>query len=189
MGEFKKYIEYITEGVDVGYDKTASTYNKTIPTKPQGPKKITLDDVSDTSLGTKAVRAKVVSLMNKGFKATKKFVEDTDFSKYKFNNNRSSDTSNYEDKAFIYYTFLNYIGAYSQYKLTWQDWVLIGIKGNLNDYEIVNENWSGKFGSGATESFPENRPQLRLQRKSNLDLNKVNDLIRKNIPGIIIIDK
>jgi len=170
---FKKFKDFIFEGNSFGitYDSGASVLGKPSYKTKSGRAPI-FKDLYDN----KYLKLHEISTIDykgweksitKGLKVIKDFVDNEDFSKYA---NEQETNVNWDDKAFIYYTLTGWIGGYSNNKLKYAHFAYIGITGKIDTkaFEVYNENWRGKFSSGATENWPEKRPQLRLKPKYDL---------------------
>ena len=176
-------------GID--YDNKASKYvGVNYATNPQKPKRVIPFGYNEDSKELKkyGLDSKSAALLtkyfNQGLRVIYDFVNKEDFSKYKNTGERDSDHStNFEDRAFIFYTLTSHLGGYSQNALKYGDFLYIGIKGNLDGYTIINHRWAGRYSVGATEDFPENRPQLTLRRE--VDKSQILREIYKEIPEAI----
>lgn len=165
--KLKTYNEFINEGNRFGitFDSSASKYDvykKTTPDK--APKYVGIYDNKDLKkFNVDPIEyKKFITHITYGLKYVRDFVIKTDFSQY-----GDPKSSNWNDKAFIYHSLTGYLGGYSQYALSLTEIAYIGMEESLKEFEVKNQNWHGKFSGGATEDFPENRPQLILHPKHN----------------------
>lgn len=175
MTTFKSFSQFLFEGNNFGitFNPNASKYNSPqLKTKAsRAPAyKDTYDskDLKRYGIATSDYKGWERSV-SQGLKVIKAFVDSEDFSKYK---TAKDYNTNWEDKAYIYYTLTGWLGGYSQNKLSLVHIAYIGIVGKVDpsDFEVYNENWAGKFTGGSTENWPENRPQLILKPKFNLNV-------------------
>ena len=190
----KSFKEFLNESSRFGvpFDPKASTYDTQYPTKTMRAPRFSLSKgvtQRELNLNTDGVRLEELKkfdrYVNNGLKIIKDFVDKTDFSQFMFKGERSSDgDTNFEDKAYIYHTLTGYLGSYSQYGIKADDVAYIGMVGNLKDFKVSNRNWAGKFASGATESFPEKRPQLIFTYEKGFDNQDVRTRIFKELPSL-----
>ena len=190
----KSFKEFLNENSRFGvpFDPKASTYDAQYPTKTMRAPRFSLSKgvtQKELNSNTDGVRLeelkKYDKYVNDGLKIIKDFVDKTDFSQFMFKGERSSDElTNFEDKAYIYSTLTGYLGGYSQYGVKADDVAYIGMVGNVKDFVVTNENWTGKFGSGATESFPQKRPQLIFAYRKGFDNQDVRTRIFKELPSL-----
>lgn len=173
MKLFKSFSEFLFEGNSFGvtFDPKASVLGKPSYKTKSGKAPIFKDSYDTKDLKLYEVTPTDYKgwekSITKGFKVIKDFVDSEDFSKYAYENNSGT---NWDDKAYIYYTMTGWLGGYSQNKLNLIHLAHIGISGKIDpkNFEVYNENWSGKFSGGSTENWPEKRPQLRLKPLYNL---------------------